>query len=278
MLQVNKSLTHLDLSGNNKLSAHCIFEGLQHNSTLVYLNLSRTDITSDSDTVRSLTKMLQVNKSLTHLDLSGNFFFSDLGACCIFACLQFNSTMVDLNLSNTGIVENINPDTARSLTDMLQVNKSLRYLDLSRSAYNTMFVCYRLISSVFEGLEHNNTLLHLNLFGIVISDSDAEYIARALECNTYLQTLNISNSYLSDEGAYLILKSLVYNTALQELIITRNWWLEQGIKDFNRTREDRGLFTVRIIQQSIGELQNGKVDDLNTERAIRFNRLNIYGF
>ena len=186
--------------------------------------------------------------------------------------------MVDLNLSNTGIVENINPDTARSLTDMLQVNKSLRYLDLSRSAYNTMFVCYRLISSVFEGLEHNNTLLHLNLFGIVISDSDAEYIARALECNTYLQTLNISNSYLSDEGAYLILKSLVYNTALQELIITRNWWLEQGIKDFNRTREDRGLFTVRIIQQSIGELQNGKVDDLNTERAIRFNRLNIYGF
>ena len=93
MLQVNKSLTHLDLSGANLLSesvARCIFEGLQDNNTLVYLNLSCTGITAtDPDTAQSLTKMLQVNKSLKQIDLSWNEHFSDTGARCIFEGLQF---------------------------------------------------------------------------------------------------------------------------------------------------------------------------------------------
>ena len=63
MLQENKSLTHLDFSWND-LSDSSIFEGLQHNTTLLSLNLSNTSINAatDPDTARSLTKMLQENK------------------------------------------------------------------------------------------------------------------------------------------------------------------------------------------------------------------------
>ena len=46
MLQTNKSLTHLDLSGNYRFSdsgTYWIFEGLQSNTNLVYLNDSGSD-------------------------------------------------------------------------------------------------------------------------------------------------------------------------------------------------------------------------------------------
>ena len=87
MLQVNKSLTHLDLSANSSLSdsgARYIFEGLHHNNTLLYLNLSRTDITvTDPRTAISLTEMLIRNKCLAHLDLSCNIYAHEMISCIL---------------------------------------------------------------------------------------------------------------------------------------------------------------------------------------------------
>ena len=128
ILQVNKTLTHLDLSINWNFSnagAYCVFQGLQHNTSLVHLNLSNTGLVATEDTAQALTTMLQVNKTLTHLDLSRNWKFSDSGACCIFRGLQHNSSLV----------QNLNYvfDTAQALTTMLQVNKTLTHLDLSRN-------------------------------------------------------------------------------------------------------------------------------------------------
>ena len=171
MLQVNKSLTHLDLSDNSTFrsdsGARWLFEGLQNNNTLVNLNLSHTGIAAtDPDTARSLSKMLQVNKSLAYLDLSNNSTFSDSGARWLFEGLQNNNTLVNLNLSHTGIAAT-NTDTARSLTKMLQVNKSLTHLDLSKNALSDSG-----IHSIFEGLQNSTTLVYLNLShtGMLIPD------------------------------------------------------------------------------------------------------------
>ena len=76
--------------------SHQIFEGLQHNFALVYFNLSNTGLVATEDTAQALTTMLQVNKTLTHLDLSGNPKFSDSGAYCVFQCLQHNTSLVAL--------------------------------------------------------------------------------------------------------------------------------------------------------------------------------------
>ena len=107
LLQTNQSLRYLDLSSNSILDSS-FFEGLQRNTNLVKLNLSNTGITA----ARSLTTLLRVNKSLTYLDLSSNLT-SDSGARCIFEGLQHNTTLVNLNLSHTGIPI-ADPDTARS--------------------------------------------------------------------------------------------------------------------------------------------------------------------
>ena len=135
MLQVNKTLTDLDLSHNEKFSdsgAYCVFLCLQHNFTLVHLNLSDTGLVATEDTAQALTKMLQVNKTLTHLNLSHNEKFSDSGAySCVFQGLQHNTSLVHLNLHiTTGLVAT--EDTAQALTAMLQVNKTLTHLYLSK--------------------------------------------------------------------------------------------------------------------------------------------------
>ena len=104
MFQENNSLEYLNLSDNLILepATHCyIFEGLRHNTTLTHLILHNTHIqVSDPETARCLTTMLQENKSLTHLDLSGNGTFSQKGACCIFYGLQHNTALTYLFLSD----------------------------------------------------------------------------------------------------------------------------------------------------------------------------------
>ena len=94
--------THYNVSRNWNFSdsgAYC--QGLQHNTSLVHLNLNNTYIglVATEDTAQALTTMLQVNKALTHLDLSRNWSFLESGAYFVFQGLQHNTSLVHLNLS-----------------------------------------------------------------------------------------------------------------------------------------------------------------------------------
>ena len=166
MLQVNKTLTHLDLSNNVSLfisGSWVIFESLQRNTTLVQLNLSDTGLVATEVTAQALTTMLQVNKTLTHLDLSHNLKFQN--ASSIFHGLQNNTTLVYLNLRNIKLKFKKDTPLAKALTTMLQENKHLKHLDLS---YNPLYDegAYCLC----KGLQHNTTLVYLNLNSTGITD------------------------------------------------------------------------------------------------------------
>ena len=248
ILEVNKSIKHLDLSNNSRLSdsgARCIFEGLQYNTTLVNLNLSQTGIALD--TARSLTEILQINKSLTHLDLSKNPL-SDSGARYIFESLQYNTTLVNLNLSHTGITAD--PDTARSLTKMLQVNKSLKHLDFSN-----FFTYILIISFIFQGLKHNTTLCYLDLHVVksvesIPTDTTAEHIIPVLKSNCSLQTLNIAGwKFHGRKGIHLILESLMFNSTLQTLYISNID--SETLSTFKRAREIKRLPPIEVCTPSL---------------------------
>ena len=218
MLQVNKSLTHLDLSENSFIDSgsHCVFEGLQHNNTLVNLNLSTTGLRStDSDTDTSLSKMFQVNKTLTHLDLSGNALL--LKGSCVFDGLQHNSTLTHLSLSNNNRYSNTGPDISRSLSQMLQVNQSLTHLDLSKTRFFSMSEGL----SIFKSLQHNKSLVNLNLSNTSITAADpdtARSLTKMLQVNKSLTHLDLSeNEILCDSGAHYVFEVLQSNTTLVNL-------------------------------------------------------------
>ena len=75
-----KPLTELDLSSLSEVQVRGIMTHLQQytTTTLVNFNLSGTDITAD--TAQSLVKVLQVNRSLIHLNLAHLKNFSEFGA------------------------------------------------------------------------------------------------------------------------------------------------------------------------------------------------------
>ena len=283
MLQLNKSLTHLDLSENSVIldtGAYSIFDGLQHNTTLVNLNLlSKTGIAATNPAVaRSLTKLLQVNKSLTHLDLSENNAISDTGAYFIFDGLQHNTTLVNLNLSKTGIAAT-NPATARSLTNMLYVNKSLTHLDLSYCFMDA--VSHRIISLIFEGLEHNTTLRYLDLHVgssvvYIHADTVAKHIAQALKSNCSLQTLNIAGWMLLGNGVHIFLQSLMSNSTLQTLYVTYMYIDRETLSAFKKAREDKNLPPIDIHPYSSWEsefkleLESELESDFESESELEF--------
>ena len=238
-----KPLTELYLSSLSEVEVCSIIEHLQHYSTtLVKLKLSNCDISvTNLDTARLLTTMLREKNSLTHLNLSENKKFSDLGAQCIFESLQHNSTLVNLNLSMTTITAT-DPGTARSLTEMLQVNKSLTHLNLS---CEDTVPENRVISLIFSALEHNTTLLHLVLRGRAISNDDAELIAKTLKSNQSLVTIDISCACINRVD--FILGALKFNTTLKKMYIGYNRAVFVAVGDLQKARNKRGLPPIDIV-------------------------------
>ena len=225
MLQVNKTLTHLDLSRNWDFSdsgAYCIFQGLQYNTSLVHLSLSSVNLVGKDNTGQALTTMLQVNKTLTLLNLSENLNFSDSGAYYIFQGLQHNTNLIHLNLSKTGIF--IRRYTAQTLIKMLQVNKTLAHFDLS---YNWALST----NAVFQGLQHNTALVHLNLSytGLVATEDTAQALTKMLRVNKSISHLDLSvNLSFSNTGAYCVCQGLQHNTSLVYLNLSCTGITDKG--------------------------------------------------
>ena len=151
MLQMNKSLTHLILSkaSDFNLGACYIFQGLQHNNTLVHLNLSDIGLVATENTAQALTTMLRVNKTLTHLDLLVNSDFSNSGAYCVCQGLKYNATLVNLDLMCTGITDK----GAEYIAQALESNCSLQTLGISQNDITNHGFSHIIIT-----LETNTTL------------------------------------------------------------------------------------------------------------------------
>ena len=237
MIEKNKALKCLNLSGNDSFSdrgAQCVFVGLRHNNTLVDLNLRKTGITaSDSDVCSSLTQMLQVNRSLKGLNLSGNSQFSDPGVCCIFEGLQDNNTLTHLRLKNMGIKPT--PSTLCLLAELLKTSKSITYLNLSGNAIFSVEFAQR----IFKSLQHNTTLLTLNLSRTAIDgmnydksrSSVASSFYRLLKRNKSLTNIKLSGNRYTSCYVSKIFIGLRYNTTLNHLDLSKMTITDEVIDD-----------------------------------------------
>ena len=210
------------------------------------MNLDYSGISATEDTTRALTTMLQVNTSLTHLILSWNFSFFP-GIHSIFKSLQHNTTLVHLDLSWTGM-GNIGMDlqsTYQALNEMLKMNKTLAYLNLSNNTISSSDAC-----SIFKALQHNTALVHLYLQGTMyISDEVAVCIAEVLKSNCSLQVLNIHSNQVENIGFDRITKSLELNTTLRKLYLVCNCGettVQMKVQAIHRIRRKKGLHPVCI--------------------------------
>ena len=150
-----------------------LVEALQTNTSLTKLSLVNVNLRYTEKNCPALISMLRVNKSLTHVDLSWNELF--LEAHYIFEGLQYNTSLVNLNLSCTGITADP-ADTTTSFIKMIQVNKSLEYLNLSFNDF-TDSLCH----SMIESLQRNTS----NLIFLNLSKSISPKMIQILKCSFY---------------------------------------------------------------------------------------------
>ena len=114
--------------------ARMYFESLQHNTSLVTLDLSRTAIDSVnyeitkllSSMASSVYRMLKKNKSLITLKLSGNRY-TCLYVSTIFRGLRYNTTLCHLDLSKMTMTD----EAIDALANGIMSKYSLQTLDIS---------------------------------------------------------------------------------------------------------------------------------------------------
>ena len=167
---------------------------------------------SSTGLVEAPTTMLHDNNSITILILSSNWTTSYSKVHQICLSFQYNTTLTQLYLNNTGLV--VTKDTAQALTTMLQMNKSLTHLDL---AYND-----DLSDSGAYCVSHATSLVYLDLRNTGITDKGAEYIAQTINSNNSLESLLIDNNNITDDGFAYIAKSLKTAYSLSFLSIYPN--------------------------------------------------------
>ena len=138
-----------------------IARALQSNTSLTLLRLMNLKLKYTEHNGLALTEMLHMNQSLRQLDLSGNPRLSNSTARCIFLGLQGNTTLVELQLNDTGITD----EGAEHIAQALQINRSLLILGISKNS---------------------------------IGDDGFARIAASLRINTTLTSLGISDNRITD--------------------------------------------------------------------------------
>ena len=126
------------------------------------MNIRRNEITGVGASY--IAEALRTTRALRKLDLLGNPI-DEKGLQYIAKALTTNTTLTELILENCGL--RITEVSGPALTEMLQRNKTLRELDLSRN--------YKLNNSasfIIEGLKKNTTLKTLNLQSCGITYED----------------------------------------------------------------------------------------------------------
>ena len=154
MLATNRTIQELNLSAYGRISDHGMEQlsaGLRANESVTRLTL-HCHITDTG--AQHLATMLAVNVTLQKLDLSSTSI-TDNVVSHLSRALQHNSSVTHLNLSYN---ESITNTGAVALGEMLRVNKSLRELNLCGTSVGEEGA-----TALMEGLQHNQVLNELRL-------------------------------------------------------------------------------------------------------------------
>ncbi|KAN0015840.1 hypothetical protein ACTFIU_005787 [Dictyostelium citrinum] len=209
----SNKLKSLNLS-NSKIScsSNLIFQALSiaNCRSLKSLDLSYSSINNDDDSqINLLSQYLNSNENckLERLKLLKTFKGS-IPCKLLFSNLSQSITDLDLSLNY------LNNENSIDLSTILESNKSIRSLNLTSTRI-------RNLSSLFNSLKLNNTLLYLNLSNNSIKLKDIDDYQFFVD-NKSLVSLNLSNNAIENNEITLFLKSLSKNRSLKYLDISNN--------------------------------------------------------
>eukprot|EP01028_Stygiella_incarcerata_P009153 TRINITY_DN4279_c0_g1_i11.p1 TRINITY_DN4279_c0_g1~~TRINITY_DN4279_c0_g1_i11.p1 ORF type:complete len:506 (-),score=82.38 TRINITY_DN4279_c0_g1_i11:684-2123(-) len=284
-LEMSVSLKELDLCtcGIGQTGYARIWEVLRKNTSLVFVNISRTtgigdEIVAETGEIAealeknsSLRKiclrgfgvetsdhfrmdhMLKTNSTLVIMDLRRNCKIGDAGCIQIAEGLENNHSLKELHLSLCGI----GAKGAIRIGRMLEKNSSLVILNL-RDNYRIGDEGW---SQIAKGLEVNTSLKKLDIEECGIRIIGAIKIGQMLEANSSLLSLDLSrNNSIGDEGATRISEGLKKNHSLLNLQMDkcgiRSRPLLTGFRSLlrrNRLRKTSECHSIQVRRDGYGD-------------------------
>ena len=214
LLQVNQ----MNLSGKNLpfgVFGDCttLAEVIKRNSTITHLNLSCNFFGLCDCT--ALAEAIKHNSTIRQLDLSQNRF--GVGDCNIVLAdaIKHNSTITHLNLSSNsfGLVE------CTALAEAIKHNSTIRQLDLSGTSIGLGASSIALA----DAIKHNSTITHLNLSCNFFGLGDCAALAEAIKHNSTIRQLNLSRTDLGFvDCAIMLADAIKHNSTITHLNLSCN--------------------------------------------------------
>ena len=329
MLNVNRTLKVLNLGGcgitnqvaqyfSNGLAQNCsvqrvvlcsnqvgstgavsIFRSLEHNTSLVELDLSENSQLAEGDSEAvgcAIERMLNVNRTLKVLNLCG-CEITDSIVKCILTGLTKNISLVTLNVG----LSKLSGSFAVSLFQQMATNPTLsitvgevNVVGVGRVKMDrgTMWcVISDLIPEncveLFRALNNSGLMVSLKVSKLNVqnlTDQTAEHFAVGLAESQWVQALTLSHSYwekksISSAGAVSIFQSLEANTSLEELDLSWNSQLTEGDSEavgcaiermliVNRTLKVLNLGGCGITNEVAKYFSNGLAQNCSVQRVV----------
>jgi Ran GTPase-activating protein (RanGAP) involved in mRNA processing and transport len=181
---------------------------MRTSQSLKLLNLSNLNL---GNAATEIAKALESNcGSLCHLEMSDNRMDSE-SLSSLLKSLQRNKTLVSLRLNKSGI----GPKHASDLADLLATNKHLKALSLCDNSLNGASI--RIMAE--QGLGHNDTLQMLFLSHNPIGDEGAIHLTDFLMENTVLQSLVLVDCEIWRRGCRYLAQGLAKMRGLRQLTV-----------------------------------------------------------
>jgi Ran GTPase-activating protein (RanGAP) involved in mRNA processing and transport len=229
LIERNKTLTHLDVSGNS----------LGHNGGMLiadqlelmfgikpreFLKIVLWEIEESKYHGRVPKKRVKIFTTLTSLNLRRNGIGPSVAGSVFYSLANPNCTITNLDLSDNPLGFSVHQrgNAAAAGVDIrlgISNSLSLRYLNISR----TMFVPVETVA-ILGGLVHNKNLLKLQLQDIRLDEPSCLQLCTAVESCGTLQHIDLARCFMGANGSTLVANKISdFSDRLTYLDLTDNY-------------------------------------------------------
>ncbi len=133
----------------------------------------------DLKDISGIAEALATNRSVTRINLSGNYI-GDTEAELLAVALKTNFSVTHINLSNNRITSK----GIKSLADVLKLSHSITYIDLSHNCFGNSGA-----KALAFALEHNCSVSYMDIAYNQIGQKGLVHLAKSLKSNQILTTI-----------------------------------------------------------------------------------------
>jgi hypothetical protein len=220
MLQLNSTITFLDMSKSDLSDDSCVTSlssALIQNSTILTLLLRECYIQTDG--AIALSKMLRSNATMTKLDLD-SIDSKSSGFVAIAEALQCNITLKEIciTLEPESWVTDDHSATAHAFAALVAHNSSITYLKIA--GFGNFFSEGSAIEMI-NAMKFNCSITELCL-DFCFESSDASAIVDMIATNSRIKSLSMADNEFGDDVMLKISVALKSNTSITELFAFGN--------------------------------------------------------